>query len=60
MMLHHGPAVPHCVMFEIVFFSFFLGGGGLEHGLHNMAEKCFNHRMSLGKNLFHTRVSNAL
>ena len=28
-------------------------GGGLEYGLHNRAERC-NHRMSQGKNLFHT------
>ena len=36
------------VMFAVVFlcFLFFLGGGGcLEYGLHNMVEKCFNHRM---------------
>ena len=33
---------------------FFLEGGGLEYSLHSRAEKCFNHQMLQGKNLFHT------
>ena len=59
MRLHHGPAVVlHCVIFAVVFVFFGGGGGGggrrdLEYGLHNRAEKCFNHRMSQGKNLLH-------
>ena len=30
--------------------------GGLEHGLDNRAEKCFDHQMSQGKNLLHTNT----
>ena len=52
MRLHHGPAVLHCVMFAVVFVL----EGGLEHGLDNRAEKCFDHQMSQGKNLLHTNT----
>ena len=34
--------------------SCFLFSKGPEYALHNMAEKCFDHQMSQGKNLLHT------
>ena len=57
MRLHHDPAVLHFVMFEVVFVlegDGGGGGGGLEYGLHNRAEKSFDHQMSHGKSLPHT------